>query len=396
MNIAIYVSVGFNYKEGGIQTMSLLVCDIFKKLGHRVYFISRAKELSPDFTINAEEEVYLPDPENVCSGRNAEFFTQYVRHHRIDMILCQFYPFFEDFATLPYLVKKATGVKVLYELHQTPNYRSLEIQDLSRPVMPSELTFVKEYKRITRLLRKSAKQKRRNQKMGDVLRRVHDMSDGVILLSERFVDIFQRMTRIQDNNKLHVIHNPSIYTPDQIVKTEKKNVLLYVGRLAITKRPDRILLIWAKIQHDFPDWTLKLVGEGICRTDLEWLIKKLDLQRCSLEGQKDPLPYYREAKIFLLTSAFEGFPMVLLEAMQNGVVPVVFNSFAAVHDLIDADAQTGVLVDAFDMDQFAEKLSALMRDAERLERMSEAVKVKVGQFSSEHIAEEWQQLLQQL
>lgn len=138
------------------------------------------------------------------------------------------------------------------------------------------------------------------------------------------------------------------------------------------------------------------MGEGICRTDLEWLIKKMDLQRCSLEGQKDPLQEYREAKIFLLTSAFEGFPMVLLEAMQNGVVPVVFNSFAAAHDLIDADAQTGVLVDAFDMDQFAEKLSALMRDAERLERMSEAVKVKVEQFSSEHIAEEWQQLLQQL
>jgi glycosyltransferase involved in cell wall biosynthesis len=60
----------------------------------------------------------------------------------------------------------------------------------------------------------------------------------------------------------------------------------------------------------------------------------MGLKRVNFEGYRNPQPFYKRASIFVMTSANEGFPMTLIEAQQNGCVPVVMNSFSALREII--------------------------------------------------------------
>lgn len=393
MNIAIYVSDGFNPKHGGIERVSSIETDIFRKLGHNVFYVSRHPEDTKEFHPVAEE-VFLPMPHNDCAKENVDMFTEYVRSRSIDVILCQ-YPFEKGFTTLPYLVKKNTGVKLLYAVHQTPDYTSLSIEETSCPILPSEKRLSRQVRRIMRILFKKQKRKSHDKKMGDILREVYEMGDGVILLSKEFMPIYQRLTHVTSAEKFFAIPNPNTYEPEQIVDRDKENTLLFVGRLAIEKRPEKVLTLWKRIQYRFPDWNLKIVGAGELKEDLEILKRKMKLERCFIEGRQDPQPYYEKAKILLMTSDFEGFGMVLTEAMQNGTVPMAFNSFKALTDVIQ-DEKTGVIVNAFDLDEYEKKLVELMSDEDKRKRMAQAAKEDVKKFSRERITEHWENLFRQL
>ncbi len=393
MNIAIYVSDGFNPKHGGIERVSSIETDIFRKLGHNVFYVSRHPEDTKEFHPIAEE-VFLPMPHNDCAKENVDMFTEYVRSRSIDVILCQ-YPFEKGFTTLPYLVKKNTGVKLLYAVHQTPDYTSLSIEETSCPILPSEKRLSRQVRRIMRILFKKQKRKSHDKKMGDILREVYEMGDGVILLSKEFMPIYQRLTHVTSAEKFFAIPNPNTYEPEQIVDRDKENTLLFVGRLAIEKRPEKVLTLWKRIQYRFPDWNLKIVGAGELKEDLEILKRKMKLERCFIEGRQDPQPYYEKAKILLMTSDFEGFGMVLTEAMQNGTVPMAFNSFKALTDVIQ-DEKTGVIVNAFDLDEYEKKLVELMSDEDKRKRMAQAAKEDVKKFSRERITEHWENLFRQL
>ena len=393
MNIAIYVSDGFNPKHGGIERVSSIETDIFRKLGHNVFYVSRHPEDTKEFHPIAEE-VFLPMPHNDCAKENVDMFTEYVRSRSIDVILCQ-YPFEKGFTTLPYLVKKNTGVKLLYAVHQTPDYTSLSIEETSCPILPSEKRLSRQVRRIMRILFKKQKRKSHDKKMGDILREVYEMGDGVILLSKEFMPIYQRLTHVTSAEKFFAIPNPNTYEPEQIVDRDKENTLLFVGRLAIEKRPEKVLTLWKRIQYRFPDWNLKIVGAGELKEDLEILKRKMKLERCFIEGRQDPQPYYEKAKILLMTSDFEGFGMVLTEAMQNGTVPMAFNSFKALTDVIQ-DEKTGVIVNALDLDEYEKKLAELMSDEDKRKRMAQAAKEDVKKFSRERITEHWENLFRQL
>lgn len=121
----------------------------------------------------------------------------------------------------------------------------------------------------------------------------------------------------------------------------------------------------------------------------------LGLERVSFEGFCAPAPYYRDAAIFCMTSAFEGFPMVLLEAAAFGCVPVAFDSYAAVRDIID-DGENGVLVSAFDLDAYTETLAQLMRDDALRERLALAARGRVAEFSPDKIAARWEALFAEI
>lgn len=392
MNILIYSSEGFNPTIGGVERVSNIQAEIFQQKGHKVYVFCKLR----DCEASPYAEIYhIPKPKDILSSENLEMFLKIVQEKQIDIILCQ-YPYEEAFTTLPYWVKQKTGVKLLYLLHQAPDFRALLLEDTTAPILPSERTLPKLIKRWFRVMLKERKQKDRNRKMGVILKAVYEKGDGVVLLSANFMPIFSDMTGITDTQKLYAISNPNTYSPEVITDTEKENILLFVGRLADNqKRPERVLLVWKKIQHLFPDWQVKIVGDGNIKEDIAFLIRKMGLERCSLEGRKDPKPYYEKAKIFLMTSDFEGFGMVLTEALQHGVVPIAFNSYAALSDII-IDEVTGVHVTPFNMEEYEQKLVALMRDEEKRQKIAAAGKEDVKKFSKENIAQQWESLLQKI
>ena len=155
------------------------------------------------------------------------------------------------------------------------------------------------------------------------------------------------------------------------------------------------MLLWKRLQSRFPSWNLKFVGGGCLKESLEELNDKWKLERCSIEGRQDSAPYYSKAKILLLTSDFEGFPMVIMEAMQHGVVPVAFNSFEALEDIIE-DGVTGLAVKPYDLDEFENKLVCLMEDENKLAAMSSAAKISVRKLNVSAIVDKWFQLFRKI
>ena len=112
---------------------------------------------------------------------------------------------------------------------------------------------------------------------------------------------------------------------------EKENTVLFVGRIDNrSKKIFTLLDIWENI--DIDDWKLVIVGDGPDKKEVEKKANKI--KNIEMVGFKVPDEYYKKASIFCMTSIFEGFPMSLTEAMQNGCVPIIFGSFPAAYDII--------------------------------------------------------------
>ena len=224
--------------------------------------------------------------------------------------------------------------------------------------------------------------------MGEHLLRLSNMGDGLVFLASQDINSVQSISGIPDSKKLFAIGNPNTYAEDDIVELPKENTLLFVGRLSREKKPEKVLLLWKRLQNRFPSWNLKIVGGGYLKESLEELKEKWQLERCSIEGRQDPAPYYAKAKIILLTSDFEGYGMVLTEAMQYGVVPVAFNSFEALDDIIVGET-AGLAVKPYNLKEFENKLAFLMENEDKLAAMSSAAKISVKRFGIASIADQW-------
>ena len=97
--------------------------------------------------------------------------------------------------------------------------------------------------------------------------------------------------------------------------------------------------------------------------------KDLGLKKVHFYGNKNPIEYYKRAKILCMTSAYEGFPLVLAEAQTFGTIPIAFNSFASITDIIK-DGDNGLLIEPFNISKYASILSELMENEEKIYSIS--------------------------
>lgn len=214
-------------------------------------------------------------------------------------------------------------------------------------------------------------------------------SDLYMVLSESFIDEFKKFAKVKRPDHLIVQTNPiTIDSKDFSYSKERKiKEVIYVGRLDyLQKRVSRVVETWALVEKKYPDWHLSLIGVGEEKESLEQQIKKSGLKNISFEGYRNPRPYYERASILILTSEFEGFPLVLAECMSFGVVPVVYDSYPAVHDIINNN-ENGLIVEpvngTFVADDMAKLLICIMdndriRDAMASEAIHTAFKYSVG------------------
>ena len=216
-------------------------------------------------------------------------------------------------------------------------------------------------------------------------------SDAVVLLSSGYRHQFKAL-----GNAI-AIPNPAV------VETygdfgEKEHIVLYVGRMDLPqKRMDKLLRVWACLQNDSraKGWRLILVGDGPDLSAIKKIAKDLKLKDVSFEGRQNPTPYYKKAAFVCLTSNYEGFPMVLAEAISHKCIPVSFDSYEAASDIIN-DGVDGVLVKPFNINGYAERLAQLMGNEPKRVAMAENSYKKSNQFDLSTIADKWEQLFRQL
>lgn len=194
-----------------------------------------------------------------------------------------------------------------------------------------------------------------------------------------------------------VIPNFHNFSPLQAIpdRADCKQVLL-LARLMPQKRIDLMIDIWSKLAGDFPDWRVKVLGEGALREELEARIHSLGLEDVFLmPGEvKDVEEELRHSDILCLTSEYEGFGIVLIEAMANGVPVIAFN-YVGISDIV-CDGENGTVVPFGDTDAFASRLRTLLRDRALRRQYASKALSSVHKFDKAAIMEQWTALFKDI
>ena len=195
-------------------------------------------------------------------------------------------------------------------------------------------------------------------------------------------------------NNITVIPDPLPFMPTHHSSLTEKRVIA-VGRYVYQKGFDLLLQAWSKIEKQNQDWELCVFGDGN-REPYEQQMNELgiDTSRCHLNGPTaDIQKEYVNSSIFAFSSRFEGFGMVLVEAMACGLPVVSYACPCGPKDIIK-DGEDGLLVENGNVEAFATKLSQLMQNAPLCKSMAKAGQSNVQRFYMEQIAKQWKALFE--
>lgn len=217
-------------------------------------------------------------------------------------------------------------------------------------------------------------------------------STKYILLSKKFIPEFCKLIAANENDsRITYMNNPAL-PAECCVGMRKENIILCVSRLAREKCVDKMLVIWQQLALVLPDWKFIIVGDGPERSKLEHYVQKHQVPRVQFMGFAKPTEYYQRAKIFWMTSKFEGWGMTLIEAMQQGCVPVAYQTFSSITDIID-NGHNGYLVEPNRTDMFIKSTILLACNDQLWHDFSKATIKKVDNFSIKKIVKEWNNLI---
>ena len=229
------------------------------------------------------------------------------------------------------------------------------------------------------------------------LRRVlYPSARAVVVLT---AGISQWARRIVRKEAIYVIPNP---IGEQFLGSHGSNgtsahhTVVAMGRMEPQKGFDRLLTAFAKCAERHPEWTLRIVGEGAERPRLHALAVKLGLEsRIRLDTvTKEPEKVLRDSDLFVLSSRYEGFPMVLLEAMACGLPVISFDCPSGPREMI-REGIDGVLVPPDDVETLAKAMDRLMgAQQERRRLAARAVEVS-ERFSLPRVMAMWGEVLEQ-
>ena len=193
-----------------------------------------------------------------------------------------------------------------------------------------------------------------------------------------------------------VIPNPLAFYPNISSVLDNKKVIA-VGKQGIQKGYDRLLQSWKIVHNNYPNWQLTIYGKHEAEANLEGLAQQLQIEKSVLflEPEKDIEAKFLESSIFAFSSRFEGFGMVLIEAMACGVPCVSFNCQCGPSSIIK-DNEDGFLVANGDTDAFADKLLELIENDEKRKLMGSAAKENVKRYLPETIMPLWDELFKEL
>jgi GalNAc-alpha-(1->4)-GalNAc-alpha-(1->3)-diNAcBac-PP-undecaprenol alpha-1,4-N-acetyl-D-galactosaminyltransferase len=173
----------------------------------------------------------------------------------------------------------------------------------------------------------------------------------------------------------------------------KKNIV-GMGRLDKQKGFDLLILAFAAIAKDYPDWQLTIYGEGEERSNLEQLVASAGVSASVLLPGKtsDPAMVFKQAEIFVLSSRFEGFPNVLCEAMACGCASISTRCPTGPEEIV-TDEVDGLLVPVEDVPALSNSLKRLIDDPDLRTGFKGSAPSIMGRYREEVVMDEWEKVV---
>lgn len=220
--------------------------------------------------------------------------------------------------------------------------------------------------------------------------RIASTFDRLVILTEEELPLWSNLKSVE------VIPNGlSFSTPDK--PNLDAHRLIAVGRMEYQKNFPELLQIWATVAPSFPEWTLHIYGNGWMMPQLKAQADDLGISgRVSFEGATlDVQSAYLSSSVFLMTSHYEGLPMVLLEAQAAGLPAVCYACPSGTKDII-RDGENGFLVPSYNRELFADRLKELMTNEDLRKSMGRKAKELSQRFSENSVMERWKDLFDRL
>lgn len=380
-------------ETGGLEVVTSVLANEFIAKGHTVCvfsFLGGKNSIAKRF--DKQVKLYTRNDYSVNKANVSELRNVLI-DNRIDVIVNQW-----GLPLIPIKTAKKAAkgldVKIISVYHNAPSFNG-RTQKMNIALTACENPLKRLFLKSVRHAYKTITSK--------AMKYIYTKSDLFMVLSPCYIEEFKKFTGIKDTSRLIVMTNPVTIGLDnfQYNPNNKEKEIVYVGRLDfVQKRVYRVIDTWNYLEGRFPDWKLTIVGDGEDRGNLENHVEALGLQHVSFEGFKNPLEYYKRASILLLTSDFEGFPLVLAECMSCGVVPAVYASYAAVYDIID-DGKDGIVLESdtkkgYDAERMADRMTQVMNSPSNLKTLAIEAIGKSKSFSIDKIAEEWIYIFKEL
>lgn len=377
---------------GGLEIVTATLANKFIEEKHNVTIFSFFQAKTSIENRLCNKIAVYSQKEYRCSDENIKALRKVLIDNKIDIIINQW-----GLPYVPILVahKAANGLNIkIISIHHNDPSANGKLYDCNISISNAN----NEIKKIIFICKKSIIRFITSRSM----RYVYNHSDVYQVLSPSFVERFKNFTGIKNPKKLMVQTNPvTIETGDFVLKpANKEKEIIYVGRIDYNqKRVYRVIDTWALLEKKYPDWRLTIVGDGVERENIEKQAKALGLKNVSFEGFKSPIEYYKRARILMLTSEYEGFPLVLAECMSFGVVPAVYGSYSAVYDIVN-DGVNGIVFpyqkEGFSAENAATQLQKIMHNDAVYNDMAEKAIETSKRYSVDEIYKSWEKTFEKL
>jgi glycosyltransferase involved in cell wall biosynthesis len=233
----------------------------------------------------------------------------------------------------------------------------------------------------------------------------YNKADTIVTVSNKIRDYFSEEFKIDPKN-IQTIYNPIIIKT--LIEKSKEEVehlffgenntkiIISVGRLTEQKRFDLLLKAFSLVRKNNEDVRLIILGKGFLRKDLENLAKELNIHKwVDLVGFKvNPYAWMAKADIFVLCSDYEGFPVVLLEAMECGV-PIISTDCLTGPNEIITNNKNGLLIPTGNEDALSNAILSLLKDEKLRQEFSENGRHRAKDFDIEKITPKFEELFNQ-
>lgn len=356
----LYIVPNINNEGGVARVLSVKTNYLIEKLGYEVHILTQNEGFSPLFYSFNSNIVYH---DLILKGNFFQFFNSFSKglKNKIKAVQPDIVIVCDNGLkayTIPFIIKNK--VSLIFEMHSSK--------------------FIAEGESWNKILTKAAAG------YMNIFKRI------AIKKYDRFVVLTNESISEWNIKNTIVIPNPLWFASEKSSALENKKVIA-VGRHTYEKGFDRMLQIWKKVVAKHPDWTLEIYGKSDEKVDLRLLAANLNISENVIfrEPVQNINEKYSEASFFLMTSRFEAFGMVLLEAMACGLPCVAYDCPCGPRAIISKN-QDGFLIENDNESDYVKAVETLIENASLRREMGKKAKLSSEKYHIDAIMETWNQL----